>query len=59
MPPEFYQRPGYSGEYRCENTTGRGKEPHAIPKMIMRYFVRHLKNSQMAAAPEGLKSQTS
>ena len=38
-----------------ENATGRGKEPDAIPNMVMRYFVRHLKNSQLAAAPKGLK----
>jgi hypothetical protein len=56
MPPEFYQRAGYIAvNSAVENATGRGKEPHAIPNMVMRYFVRHLKNSQLAAAPEGLK----
>ena len=32
-----------------------GKKPHAILNIVMRHFVRHLKNSQVAAAPEGLK----
>ena len=58
MPPEFYQRPGYTRiavNPVVENATGRGNERHAIPNMVMRYFVRHLKNSQVAAAPKGLK----
>ena len=56
MPPEFFQRPGYIAvNSAVGNATGRGKELHAIPNMVMRYFVRHLKNSQVAAAPKGLK----
>ena len=56
MSPEFYQRPGYIAvNPAVGNATGCGKKPHAIPNMVMRYFVRHLKNSQVAAAPEGLK----
>jgi len=35
---------------------GRGKKPHAIPNMVMRYLKRHQKNSQVAAAPRVLKS---
>ena len=38
-----------------ENTTRRGKEPHAIPNMVMRYVVRHLEYIQVVPAPEGLK----
>ena len=59
MPPEFYQRPGYIAvNPAVENATGHGKEPPRYTKYghaVMRYFVRHLKNSQVAAAPEGLK----
>ena len=56
MPPEFYLRPGYIAvNPAVENTTGLGKEPHAIPNTVMLYFLRHLKNSQVTAAPKGLK----
>ena len=41
--------------HAVENATGRGKEPHVMPNMLMRYFVRYLKNGQVAAAPKGLK----
>jgi len=56
MPPEFYQRPVYIAvNPAVENATGRGKEPHAITNMLMRYFLRHLKNSQVVLAPKDLK----
>jgi len=55
MSPEFYQRPGYMAvNPAVGNATGCGKKPHAIPNMVMRYFVRQLKNIQVAAAPQGL-----
>ena len=52
MSPEFYQRPGnIAVNHAVRNAKGCGKKPHAILNMVM----RHLKNSQVAAAPEGLK----
>ena len=46
MSPEFYQRSGYIAvNPAVGNATGRVKKPHDIPNMVMRYFVRHLKNS--------------
>ena len=56
MPPEFYERPDYKAVYPAvENATGRGKEPHAITNMVLRCFVHHLENIQVAPPPEGLK----
>jgi len=60
MSPEFYQCPGYIAvNPDVGNATGRGKKPHAIPNMVMLYFVRHLKIAKVAAAPDVQISQTS
>ena len=57
MSPEFFQPPGYIAmNPAIGDAIGRGKKPHAIPNMVMRYLKRHQKNSQVAAAPRVLKS---
>ena len=47
----FIYRPHIAVNPAVGNATGCGKKPHATPNIAMRYFMRHLKNSQVASAP--------
>jgi len=56
MSRELFQPPGYiAANSAIGDAIGRGKKPHDIPDMVMRYLERHQKNSHVAAAPRVFK----